>query len=70
MEPVAITRTRLIALIAIMRIRLIATAKEEVIAAIQEDYIVTGDGQEGERGVDERNVSGKALPFSLQKYSV
>jgi len=47
-KPVAITRTRLIALIAIMRIRLIATAKEEAIAAIQEDYIITGDGQEGE----------------------
>jgi len=40
-------------LVAIMRIRLIATAKEEAIAGIQEGYIATGDGQEGEGRRDE-----------------
>jgi len=45
-------------------------AEEKTIAAVQGDDVAAADGQEGERGVDERNVSGKALPFSLQKYSV
>ena len=36
-----------------IRIRLKATAKEEAIAGIQEDNVVTGDGQEGEGRKDE-----------------
>ena len=35
------------------RTRLRATEKEEAIAGIQEDYVVTGDGQEGEGRKDE-----------------
>ena len=41
-------------IVAVIRTRLIASTEEEAVAGISEDDILTGYGQEGEGGVDER----------------
>ena len=42
--------------LAVMRTRLQTVAEEKTIAAVQGDDVAAADGQEGERGVDERNA--------------